>query len=115
MTTFNQRFGGGFKVDDAGLRLFPGFFVLAFFPGVLLGFSFGLQCFGFTEEDFAEAGWASLLLDLFRVRAYFRRPDEGSVFVFVGFEDRLRYGFVSASLAAITVRLRWFWEATCRP
>jgi hypothetical protein len=74
-------------VDDAGLRFLPGFFGLAFFPGFFFGLVLGLQGFGFAEEDFAEAGWASLLFDLFRVGALFGWADEGAVFVFVDFAD----------------------------
>jgi hypothetical protein len=82
--------GGGTDVDDAGLRFLPGFFGLAFFPGFFFGLVLGLQGFGFAEEDFAEAGRASLLLDLFRVGALFGGADEGAVLVFVGFADCLR-------------------------
>ena len=52
-------------------------------PGLPFGFSLGPQCFSFAEKDFAEAGWASLLLDLFRIRALLRWADEGAVFVLV--------------------------------
>jgi len=84
-------FGSGTDVDDAGLRFLPGFFGLVFFPGFFFGLVLGLHGFGFAEEDFAEAGRASLLFDLFWFGALFGWADEGAVFVFVGFSDGLRW------------------------
>src|SRR5271170_2906168 len=84
-------FGSGTDVDDAGLRFLPGFFGLVFFPGFFFGLVLGLHGFGFAEEDFAEAGRASLLFDLFWFGALFGWADEGAVFVLLGFAHGL-YG-----------------------
>ena len=96
--------------DADGLVCFCAGFSLGFC--LSLGFGLCLHGFGFAEEDFAEAGWASLFFDLFRVGALLGRADEGAIFVFVDFTDRLRgYFFFGGLRDAVAVVLRGYLQA----
>ncbi len=105
----------GYGVDsregDAGWLVgFCGGFLLSLC--LSFGFRLCLHGFGFAKEDFAEAGWASLLFDFFRVRALFGRADQGTVCVFVGFAHGLQgYCFFRGHEAPVAVVLRGYLQA----
>ena len=74
--------------------------------GFTFGFRLCLQGFGFAEEDFAEAGWASLFFNLFRVGALLGGADQGAIFMLVGCADGLcGYLFFGGCGGAVAVVL----------
>src|SRR5271170_6620073 len=96
--------------DADGLVCFCAGFSLGFC--LSLGFGLCLHGFGFAEEDFAEAGWASLLFDLFRIGALLLRANLSAVFVLVDFADSLGRGFFFGGYGgAVTVVLRGYLQS----
>src|SRR5277367_578687 len=101
----------GLDLRKCDAEWFVGFF-RGFPLGLAFGFGLGLHGFGFAEENFTEAGWASLFFDLFRVGALLFGANLGAVFVLVGFADRLRWGFFFCGLyGTIAVVLGCYLEA----